>query len=99
MNKKTIIAKIFCCLFAVVALVACDKEPIDNGKTIPKEEKETPKEINDNTLYELPVVFHVLSNSTTSKNTFQTMLICAVFFSMLMNFMQAEFMDPVPIFV
>ena len=39
MNKKKIIAKIFCCLFAVVALVACDKEPIDNGKTIPKEEK------------------------------------------------------------
>ncbi|MBF1442049.1 MAG: zinc-dependent metalloproteinase lipoprotein, partial [Prevotella nanceiensis] len=45
MNKKKIIVKIFCCLFAVVALVACDKEPIDNGKTIPKEEKETPKEI------------------------------------------------------
>lgn len=54
-------------MFAVVALVACDKEPIDNGKTIPKEEKETPKEINDNTLYELPVVFHVLSNSTTKQ--------------------------------
>lgn len=67
MNKKTIIAKILCCLFAVVALVACDKEPIDNGKTISKEEKETPKEINDNTLYELPVVFHVLSNSTTKQ--------------------------------
>ena len=54
-------------MFAIVALMACDKEPFDNGKTLKKEEKEAPKEINDNTLYELPVVFHVLSNSTTKQ--------------------------------
>ena len=67
MNKNITITKILCCLFAIVALMACDKEPFDNGKTLKKEEKETPKEINDNTLYELPVVFHVLSNSTTKQ--------------------------------
>ncbi|MGP1591658.1 MAG: zinc-dependent metalloproteinase lipoprotein [Prevotella sp.] len=67
MNKKAIITKILCSLFVVVALIACDKEPFDNGKTVKKEEKEAPKEINDNTLYELPVVFHVLSNSTTKQ--------------------------------